>query len=163
MIQPEAVRFADDGDIPNSALPLLVYRGALAERSARKVQALFQAHGWGDGWVNGVFSHHHYHSTAHEVLGVVAGWAEVRFGGPQGQTLRVEAGDVVVVPAGVAHCNVGQGAGFSCVGAYPAGTRPDLCREGEAGDVRRNVAAVPVPAQDPVYGADGPLPTIWAA
>ena len=162
MIRPEAVRFADDGDIPNSALPLLVYRGALSDRGAGAVQRLFQANGWGDGWVNGVFSHHHYHSTAHEVLGIIEGWAEVRFGGPHGETLRVAAGDVVVVPAGVAHCNVGQGGGFSCVGAYPAGQRPDIRRQGETDDVRGKVAAVPARVPDPVYGQDGPLRDAWA-
>lgn len=163
MIEPEAVRLADDGEIPNSALPLLVYRGALADCTAGAVQQLFQAHGWGDSWVDGIFGHHHYHSTAHEVLGMIAGWCEVRVGGPNGRTLRVETGDVVVVPAGVAHCNVGQGDGFRCFGAYPAGQRPDLCRPGDRAKALRNLPAVPLPAQDPVHGREGPLRRAWAA
>jgi uncharacterized protein YjlB len=161
--EPAAFRFADDGVVPNSALPLLVYAGVLRDRAPAAVQRLFAAHGWGDGWVNGIFARHHYHSTAHEVLGVTDGWAEVRFGGPQGETLRVEAGDVVVVPAGVGHCRLTSGGGFRCVGAYPSGQRPDL-RHGEPGDregAPANVAAVPRPAQDPVYGPEGPLHRHW--
>ena len=165
MSAPILVSLADDGTVPNSALPLLVYRAALDDRSAGAVQDLFARHGWGGGWVNGVFSHHHYHSTAHEVLGVVSGWAEVLFGGPGGERLRVEAGDVVVVPAGVAHCNVGQGGGFACVGAYPAGQHPDLCRDTakDRDTALTNIAAVPLPAQDPVHGEGGPLFDAWSA
>lgn len=165
MSAPLRVTLADDGVVPNSRLPLLVYEAALADRSAGAVQDLFAAHGWPGGWVNGVFAHHHYHSTAHEVLGVIAGWAEVLFGGPGGKRLRVEAGDVVVVPAGVAHCNVGQGDGFRCVGAYPLGQHPDHCRDSAADrdGALVNIAAVPLPAQDPVFGAGGPLFDAWSA
>jgi uncharacterized protein YjlB len=43
--------------------------------------------------------------------------------------LTVKAGDVVVVPAGVAHCNQGQSSDLLIVGAYPDnGPRPDLRR-----------------------------------
>ncbi|MEQ9640865.1 MAG: cupin domain-containing protein [Alphaproteobacteria bacterium] len=163
MSTPLQISLADDGTVPNSPLPLLVYEAALADRAAGAVQDLFAANGWPGGWVNGVFTHHHYHSTAHEVLGVISGWAEVLFGGPAGKRLRVEAGDVVVVPAGVAHCNVGQGDGFSCVGAYPAGQHPDHCRDtgADRDDALANIAAVPLPAQDPVHGSKGPLLEAW--
>src|SRR5215510_9095230 len=79
----------DDGLIPNSRLPLLVYESALklpARDPEEIIQELVAANGWGGGWVNGIYSFHHYHSTAHEVLGCFGGSATVQFGGPSGIT-----------------------------------------------------------------------------
>jgi uncharacterized protein YjlB len=62
--------------VPNNPrLPLIVYRGALETSgdTAASCVALFDRNGWIGAWRNGVYSHHHYHSSAHEVLGIVAG------------------------------------------------------------------------------------------
>lgn len=161
--------FADDGRFPNSALPVLVYRavmsdapGAAGERAA-SFERLFTAHQWPAAWRNGLYTQHHYHSTAHEVLGVYEGWVKARLGGEGGRVLTLQAGDVVVLPAGVAHCNEGQSRDFRVVGAYPRGTDMDMnygnARERPAAD--RRIAAVPLPGQDPVFGAQGPLLTLW--
>jgi uncharacterized protein YjlB len=160
----QTILFEDDGSIPNNPdLPLLVYPGALPEANAAACRALFERNGWGGTWVNGVYGYHHYHSTAHEALGVVSGSARVRFGGKNGQTLEVRAGDVVVIPAGVGHCNEGASAGFRVVGAYPRGQDWDLRtgKPGERPEVLNNIRAVPLPETDPIYGADGPLLAIW--
>ena len=64
---------APPGDrIPNNPrFPVLIYRGVDARQP---VPALpFREHGWGGSWVNGVFDFHHFHSTSHEALAVVAG------------------------------------------------------------------------------------------
>jgi long-chain acyl-CoA synthetase len=45
--------------------------------------------GWSGTWRNGIYAFHHYHSTSHEVLGIAAGSAAVRFGGEGGATVRV--------------------------------------------------------------------------
>jgi uncharacterized protein YjlB len=88
----------------------------------------------------------------------------VLFGGPGGKVLTVRAGDVVVVPAGVGHCNRGQSDDLLIVGAYPDnGPGPDL-RRGVAAEhdgAVRAIAAVAVPAADPVTGADGALLKLW--
>ena len=161
---PETFIFAGDGWIPNSRLPLLVYRRALPTDPAA-IERHFTAHDWSGGWRNGIYSFHHFHSTAHEVLGIASGAAEVRFGGSGGQTLRVEAGDVVVIPAGVAHCKQGTSGGLLVVGAYPGGAEYDLKRgdPAEHDAAVRNVSRVPLPAQDPVYGRGGPLLRLWRA
>ena len=162
-IHTEPHLLADDGLVPNNPhMPLLVYRGAFDRAgppgAEAAIAAHFAAHGWGNGWVNGIYDYHHYHSTAHEVLGLARGWAEVQFGGPQGPVLRVEAGDVVFVPAGVGHCRKKGSLDLSVVGAYPGSVSPDMKRAIPADRTRAllEVANVPPPATDPVFGAKGP-------
>ena len=104
-------RLEDDGEIPNNRLPLLVYPGVLKlvmEDPAVVCEKVFAANGWGNLWRNGIYSFPHYHATAHEVLGICRGQAKVRFGGKTGEVLSVTAGDVVVIPAGVGHQNLGS-------------------------------------------------------
>lgn len=156
----------DGGGAPNNpSLPLLVYRGALetGPGCAEACEALFAANGWRGAWRNGIYAQHHYHSTAHEVLGVTAGSVRVRLGGEGGATVELRAGDVVVIPAGVAHKNEGASPDLLVVGAYPVGQSPDMCSPAtqERGRTVRNIRAVPLPAGDPVSGKAGPLPQRW--
>jgi uncharacterized protein YjlB len=163
MSDPETHLFADDGRFPNSALPLLVYRRALPPDPAAMERA-FAAHGWSNAWRDGIFPYHHFHSIAHEVLGIAAGEARVAFGGPSGRDVTVRAGDVVVIPAGVAHRKVGGSADLLVVGAYPGGSDYDV-RRGDPAEheaAARAIAAVPLPDSDPVSGRDGPLRRLWA-
>ena len=158
----------DDGAYPNNArLPLLVYQAAvrLPEADpAATFEALFSANGWGGAWRNGVYGFHHYHSTAHEVLGVYRGSARVQLGGEEGVVFEVQPGDVVIIPAGVAHKNLGVRGAFGVVGAYPRGQRPDMNygREGERPRADQAIARVAQPGADPVYGPQGPLTERWA-
>ena len=156
----------EDGLIPNSRLPLLVYEGALklpAHDAEEIVEELVAANGWGGSWVNGIYSFHHYHSTAHEVLGCFGGSATVQFGGPSGIRQKLHCGDVVIIPAGVAHKNLGASGDFGVVGAYPPGQRWDMCygKPDERPRADENIGRVPLPETDPVYGADGPLLGHW--
>jgi uncharacterized protein YjlB len=160
--------FADDGRVPNNpTLPLIVYRGALetGPRCTADCEKLFADNGWSGAWRNGIYAHHHYHSTAHEVLGIAAGSVRVRLGGEHGKTVELHAGDVVVIPAGVAHKNEGASPDLVVVGAYPGGKSPDMCSPGAQPRDRalRNVREVPLPAFDPVYGKPGPLIERWRA
>lgn len=159
---PETHRFSDDGRFPNSALPLLVYRGALPPDPAAMERA-FAANGWSNSWRDGIFDYHHFHSIAHEVLGIAAGEARVAFGGPSGREVEVRAGDVVVIPAGVAHRNMGASADLLVVGAYPGGSDYDIRRgdPAEHAAAVRAIKGVSLPDSDPVSGRDGPLPRLW--
>ena len=157
-----------DGDIPNNPrLPLLVYPRAVTlevDDPASVFEQLFSANGWVGCWRNGIFPFHHYHSTAHEVLGVYSGSAVAQLGGEGGVELTLNAGDVVVIPAGVGHKKLSSSPGFAVVGAYPRGQHPDMCRAGDdAGhDCAQQAARVPVPARDPVHGPGGPMGDLWA-
>jgi len=162
MIEPETYRFADDGRFPNSRLPLLIYRAALPA-DADGMEQRFGANEWSNAWRNGVFPFHHFHSNADEVLGIAAGEVRVKFGGPTGQVIALRAGDVVIIPAGVAHCNRGQSPGPLIVGAYPGGAEYDT-RLGEPGEheaAKRAAAAVALPSADPVAGRAGAMLRLW--
>lgn len=157
---------ADDGSFPNSVLPLVLYHGVLEvpERElAAAFEQLFGAHGWGGSWRDGIYPYHHFHSTAHEVLGVYRGSAKVQFGAERGVIEEVRPGDVMIIPAGVAHKNLGGSQDFGVVGAYPEGQDWDM-NYGHANErprVDRNIARVPLPKADPIYGERGPLMEHW--
>lgn len=165
--QPQAVFFADDGRIPNNRLPVLIYRRALLFRTrnpAGEMEKLFRANGWGGTWRNGIYAFPHYHSTAHEVLGVASGSASVRFGGETGETLRLEAGDVVLLPAGTGHQRIAASTDFEVVGAYPKGQKADLVRADEFSDrpqADERIRKVALPERDPVCGGEGGLTELW--
>src|SRR5439155_6676807 len=92
-------------------------------------RSLLAEHGWRGCWVDGIFDFHHFHSTSHEVLAVVAGEATVELRGPQGNAFDVTVGDVLVLPAGTGHRRACARGGFTVVGAYPAGQEDyDLLR-----------------------------------
>ena len=162
--EPEVVRLEDTGTFPNSRLPALVYSAVLQSADlAAGFEALFEQHGWSGSWRNGLYRTHHYHSTAHEVLGVYRGKVSVQLGGPTGPEVELRAGDVAIIPAGVAHKNQQESSEFAVVGAYPRGTHPDL-QYGNADErphTDRNIAAVAKPSQDPVSGTAGALVRLW--
>ena len=158
--------FADDGIVPNNpTLPLVLYRGALGHEGdlAARCEAMFDANGWPGAWRNGIYGHHHYHSNAHEVLGIARGSARVRLGGESGQTVELRQGDVVVIPAGVAHKRESASGDLLVIGSYPKGQRPDICQADPSSRDKAvgNVARVALPACDPVTGEAGPLLDCW--
>ena len=127
------------------------------------IERCFQKNEWPPAWRNGLYDIHHYHSTAHEALGVYSGWVRGCFGGPGGIVQTASAGDVIIIPAGVSHQNVEQSANFRVVGAYPEG-QPWNMKYGKPGErprVDKEIKQVTLPRKDPVYGAGGPLLNIW--
>jgi len=169
-VTPITMQFADDGFVPNNPmLPFLVYRGAIDVAGQKDPAALiehtFAKNGWGDSWRDSVYSFTHFHSMIHEVLGVAAGRARVRFGGKTGEELEIEAGDVAVLPAGTGHQRIAASRDFLIVGAYPPQGTYDLCRATPAEHARAKalIPNVPLPGADPIYGRDGPLLKFWRA
>jgi len=77
----------------------------------------------------------------------------------------LRAGDVVVIPAGVAHKGEAASPDLLIVGAYPGGRGPDMQIPGKCDRelALTNIAAVPSPGGDPVCGTSGPLTERWRA
>lgn len=155
----------EDGAYPNNGLlPLLLYHHAFpATESEDTIKELLETNSWSNTWVDGIYDYHHYHSTAHEVLVVLSGSARVQFGGPNGITLPIEKGDVIIIPAGVAHKRIDEVDDFTCLGAYPMGQDYDMNygKKEERPHAEENIRHLPLPENDPLYGYDGPLVKSW--
>ena len=157
----------DDGTFPNNDALALILMHQVFDPTTKNlvgsIEETFHVNAWRGSWRNGIFTFHHYHSTAHEVLGLYAGRVKAQFGGPDGQAVTGKAGDAIIIPAGVAHKNLDQSPDFRCVGAYPAGQSPDMQygKPGERPLADQNIITVPLPKTDPVFGKNGPLLEIW--
>ena len=163
--RPELLYFEDDGIVPNNPLPLLYYQGVFKPRDlegATWLESTFLSHNWSNSWRNGIFDFQHYHSIAHEALGIYSGSANVLLGGDQGKEVKVAAGDIIVIPAGVGHKNLGS-ENLGVVGAYPNGMGVDIIRadKSERPRVDENIKNVPKPDQDPFQGTSAGLGSIW--
>jgi uncharacterized protein YjlB len=151
---------------PNSKFPVLHYKGILEVPllfPAKYVSDLFERHNWSNSWDAGIFDYHHYHSNVHEALGVYAGSTTVILGGEGGVEVKLEKGDVLIIPAGVAHKNMGDENAISCVGAYPYGQDYDMNygKPEERERAAEKLIKTPIPDTDPVRGTDGGVPDIW--
>ncbi|MGN6178081.1 MAG: cupin domain-containing protein [Mucilaginibacter sp.] len=162
----QMINLKDDGTFPNSELPVLFYKGALDVPflfPASYVRKLFEDNGWNNAWDDGVFEYHHYHSITHEVIGVYEGETILQLGGEKGKKLKVEKGDVLIIPAGVAHKNLKEEDDIQCIGAYPGGRDYDMNYGGvgERPRTDKNIRNVPIPESDPIFGTIGGLTEIW--
>ncbi|GAB7353935.1 hypothetical protein MBLNU459_g4541t1 [Dothideomycetes sp. NU459] len=151
MKYPETYSLTPTLFVPNSVLPVLVYRNVLPlphdQRSAK--QAL-EKNGWIQG---GVFAHyptHHYHSVTHECYAVFRGSSHFLLGkGPldgddHGVEVDLHAGDIIVQPGSPHWDN-------------------NFCKADEQETVEKASVArkVPIPDSDPIFGFGGPLVQLW--
>lgn len=165
-LNPKLFYFPDDGEIPNSSLPLLVYRKVNRREGpdlADWMEVIFSRNGWKNSWRWGIYPYHHYHSNTHEVLGVFSGQAMLKIGGAKGKELSVSPGDILVIPAGVGHCCVRYSNDFCVIGAYSNDRKPDLNKglPGERPRVDLQLANVPLPEADPLIGKLAGLSLFW--
>lgn len=164
MTSPEAYPSRPVGLLPNSRFPLLIHRVGVSGGGEDAVRRRFRDNGWLNNWgYPGIYLYPHFHSTTHECLGVANGWMELALFGRGGVRVRLDAGDVVVMPAGVSHAMTGSSDDVLVVGGYPEGRDWDNMQEDTIDLAAFRAAAkrimmLPIPARDPVTG--GPL-TQW--
>ncbi|KAJ8076371.1 hypothetical protein PM082_000792 [Marasmius tenuissimus] len=203
MVEISQYQFPPTDLIPNSPHPLLHYKNVLpvnlntSHCSTADVWDKFTSNEWNVQWIfrYGPTQLSHFHSKAHECMAVLSGTATIRFGvadtskdldkntyesaWEEGAVeIEAQAGDVFVIPAGVAHktyntkpeaefrlLSPGKGhgivadnpkealgnvelSGYTMMGAY-CGGEWDFVESG--GDFEK-VWAVPKPKYDPVFG-----------
>jgi uncharacterized protein YjlB len=150
----------------NTNLPVLHYIRVLNVKlffAGFRIRQLFRRNGWTNNWKAGIFEYDHYHSNTHEAMAVIKGKTTLLLGGKGGKKLEIAAGDVVIIPAGVAHCNLGKENDVVCIGGYPQGKDFDM-KYGHAGErpqADRNIERLGIPQKDPVFGNSDGLIKLW--
>ncbi|KAJ3545676.1 hypothetical protein NM208_g2399 [Fusarium decemcellulare] len=121
---PEVYHFAQTRSVPNSKLPVLVYRDVLPRpHNEKTIEEFLERNQWLKGGAWGPVPRHHFHPNSHECYGIVPtylrspskkflavfqGTSTLLIGvGPledpaDGQQVHLRAGDLIVLPAGVA-------------------------------------------------------------
>ncbi|UKT63619.1 cupin domain-containing protein [Pedobacter mucosus] len=160
-------KIEENGNFPNNPnLPLMIYKGAFRlhpDDDENVIKKVFAQNGYTNAWIDGIFDYHHYHSNTHEVMGIFSGKADVQFGGEHGVCIELDKGDVVVIPAGVAHKKLKASEDFVVVGAYLNGIEYNI-KNGLAEELiqaNEDISKVKNPDSDPVYGIKGHLFNCW--
>ncbi|KAI1452455.1 hypothetical protein F4805DRAFT_28635 [Annulohypoxylon moriforme] len=182
LVEPETFWVNPTPYVPNSRLPVVVYRGAMKDTSPENIVNVIEPNGWRKGGQWKTFKKVHFHSNVHECYGIIRGRSTYRLGksdldadtdengNPVGVKFFAQAGDVFVLPAGIGHCSIDSEGDYEYVGLYcgdelPHGTPFDIhwCKDTpeKTKELAQASARVPLPALDPLYGGEGPLPTIW--
>lgn len=171
--EPEQYPVRRNAHCPNSQFPVLVYRNVLPTPVDEESTSEFlQRNQWEKKGTWGAIMAKHFHPNTHECYGIFQGSSELVFGEGgadevgTGVRCTVSAGDVVVVPAGVAHASVTSADDYKYIGVYPEGSpkwRSEYGKRAVEDDdpLLNEIGAVPVPVCDPVYGHQGPAVKIW--
>ncbi|EGE79781.1 hypothetical protein RJZ56_002187 [Blastomyces dermatitidis] len=152
---------------PNTSIqhkPLSIYHGAFKPTATafEISQHLTKIGVVEPQWIYSMYPYSHLHTTTHEVLSIVSGKAKLCFGhedNPERFEAVVAIGDVIVVPAGLAHRLLEDiEGGFKMIGAYPRGKEWDMCYGSEEeGDKSAEIRKVSWFERDPLYGDRGPV------
>ncbi|KAH8702350.1 hypothetical protein BGW36DRAFT_372663 [Talaromyces proteolyticus] len=156
---------------PNSSLPVLHYRNVLPYPATEEnVTSFLTAHKWEKRGTWGHIPTRHFHPNSHECYGIFRGSSTIVLGvggGDEsgGLRVRVQAGDVIVLPAGTAHSMADSTEDYRYIGVYPEGCPRWRNELGEKpislADLRKEIQSVGFPKQDPVFGTHGPMMRLW--
>ena len=145
----------DDGTFPNNQhYPTLIYKNSFQGSETDGRRLIVNKNEWTEPWVWGIFSYHHYHTKAWELLLCVCGSASIQLGGDAGPTVKIDKGDLVLIPPGVAHKQLEEHGGFSLLGSYPTfrfDGRIDTCRGKPTDEERKMIQECYVPKTDPIF------------
>ena len=130
---------------------------------AETFERVFRAHGWRGTWRDSIDTSCHFHADAHEVVGIARGHVDVELGGAGDRAVRLTAGDLVMLPAGVGHRRVRASPNLLVVGVSPAGQHKyNICTSlRECRNAKQRIATVALPESDPFFGPQGPLTKLW--
>lgn len=178
-VEPITAKFDDDGLVPNSKYPVIIYPKAFnfndfdKDSGGKYLSDFVKQNNWYLDWGWYIFTFLHYHSTANECLIIFSGKATIQIGGRKfGKDFKVSVGDVVIIPAGVGHERKKASEDFYVFGVYPNGQKWDFISEnGQDGgkdiqdkkvreEALENIKNLPLPTKDPVYGK-GSLLNLW--
>lgn len=153
------LQITPDKPFPGNTIEVRLYRSVFAGEGtdlSAEFSRIFTENGWSDPWVNGIYGFHHFHAEAHEALGCSSGWVVVQLGGPNGPEIKLEAGDAVLLPAGVSHKNIDSSPNYQIMGSYPHNQEPDLRRgdPDEWEEVLHRISQTELWDQDPITGVD---------
>ncbi|MDI6029288.1 hypothetical protein QBK99_24315 [Corticibacterium sp. UT-5YL-CI-8] len=157
--------FEGNGRIPNSRLPLLIYRNVI-RWDVSTMEAIMRQNKWIPSWHahDGMWPRHHFHSEAHEFICVTRGVHTGNFGGHNGIYSQLNAGDVVVIPAGVGHRGLQVSDDLDLTGGFHEGFGVVDFRMGfpeEYYELTIRAREIPLIDYDPFFGVAGPLAKIW--
>ncbi|KAF1953103.1 hypothetical protein CC80DRAFT_537866 [Byssothecium circinans] len=159
--------------VPNSRLPVLVYRHVLPQPwNAETAREFCEANHWQKRGEWGVITVPHFHPNSHECYAVFQGSSRLVLGREQDDTsatgveVDVFPGDIIVIPAGVSHRSLSSSGNYRYIGVYPE-TGPRwrnvFCQHDESvNELVKEIGTVEVPEHDPVFGLGGPLVLIWS-
>lgn len=152
-MQTETVTFQPSEWVPNNqTLPVLVYAEVFSGAEVtQNLERLFAENGWSGLWRNGVFDYQHYHTGAHEVLGIGCGSGKCR------------------CALAIAWCclrvrvikTLDRRQISSSLGHIPPDRHADIQRAKPSSEQLDTIADVGLPSSDPVQGPSGLLTTAW--
>lgn len=102
---PETYRFKPTPYVPNSILPVLVYRQVLPSNpTPATIRQALEKNAWIQGGVFKTYRTHHFHSVTHECYAVFKGSSRLLLGrGPLddpalGREVTLTVGDIIILP-----------------------------------------------------------------
>ncbi|CAH0051420.1 unnamed protein product [Clonostachys solani] len=126
MAKMELVRLESTKYVPNSTFPVIIYRNVLPVPDDQDaVKALLNGNGFRVDGFFGPYGLRHYHSNTHETYAFTAGQSTIILGRSEspddenGTEIQVSKGDVLIIPAGTAHCNKTSSDDFLYAASYP--------------------------------------------